>query len=89
MESARDTALFWNAPKLESILVPQLGVAMRFTVGQDKASENSSGPAWHGHGIRRAKPSVKIVSGGKVKALFIGRGLQTSFNLIFKTINKG
>lgn len=38
---------------LESILVPQLGVALRFTVGQDKASESSPSTAWSGHNTRR------------------------------------
>lgn len=28
MRPARDIALFWKAPMLESILVPQLGVAL-------------------------------------------------------------
>lgn len=28
--------MFWKAPRLESILVPQLGVALRFTVGKTR-----------------------------------------------------
>lgn len=46
-------------------------MALRFTVGQDKAAENSPDPARSGHRIRRSKASINIISGGKVKALFI------------------
>lgn len=56
---------------LESILVLQVDVALRFTVGQDKAAENSPDPAESGQRIRRSKASINIMSGGKVKALFI------------------
>lgn len=80
MRPARDIALFWKAPMLDSILVPQLGVALGLLWGLT-AFENLPGLAWNGHRIRK---SVNTVSGGKVKFLFIWRGLQTSFNLIFK-----
>lgn len=83
MGSARDTALFWKAPMLESILVPQLGMALRFTVGQDQASENSPDTAWNGHWIRSYRASVNTVTGQKSKVSFYVKRSLNLFQLNF------
>lgn len=81
--SARDIALFWKAPMLESILVPQLGMALRFTVEQDQASENAPDAACNGHWISSYWASVNIVTGQKSKVSFYVKRSSNLFQLNF------